>query len=43
MVYKYLLVQIPSSDLFFWLGFIYCVISLIKALWPLFMDEIQLS
>ena len=25
MIYKYLLVQIHSSDLFFWLGFIYCV------------------
>ena len=25
MVYKYLLVQIHSSDLFFWAGFIYCV------------------
>ena len=25
MVYKYLLGQIHSSDLFFWVGFIYCV------------------
>ena len=25
MVYKYLLVQINSSDLFLWVGFIYCV------------------
>ena len=25
MIYKYLLVQIHSSDLFFWAGFIYCV------------------
>ena len=25
MVYKYLLVQTHSSDLFFWVGFIYCV------------------
>ena len=43
MVYKYLLVQIDSSDLFFWVGFIYCVnFFLKKALWPLFMDGIQL-
>ena len=25
MIYKYLQVQIHSSDLFFWVGFIYCV------------------
>ena len=32
MIYKYLLVQIHSSDLFFWLGFIYCVNFLKKSL-----------
>ena len=43
MVYKYVLVQIHSSDLFFWVGFIYCYFFLKKkALWPLFMDGIQL-
>ena len=45
MVYKYLLVQINSSDLFFWVGFIYCVNFFFEqkeALWPLFMDGIQL-
>ena len=43
MVYKYVLVQIHSSDLFFWVGFIYCYFFFKKkALWPLFMDGIQL-
>ena len=45
MVYKYLLVQIYSSDLFLWMGFIYCVNVFLKkkAVWPIFIDGIQLS
>ena len=44
MVYKYLLVYIHSSDLFFSVGFIYCVnfFKKKKALYSLFMDGIQL-
>ena len=30
MVYKYLLIQIHSSDLFLWVGFIYCVDFFLK-------------
>ena len=42
MVYKHLLEQIYSSDSFFWVGFIYRVNLFKKALWPFFMDGIQL-
>ena len=43
MVYKYLLVQSHSSNLFFSVGFIYCVFFFFKkALYSLFMDGIQL-
>ena len=43
MVYKYLLVQIHSSDLFFWVSFIYCAnFFLKKSLWSFFMDGVQL-
>ena len=44
MVYKYLQVQIHSSDLFFFVGFIYCFFlkKKKKALWALFMDGIQM-
>ena len=44
MIYKYLQVQIHSSDLFFWVGFIYCVNFFFQkeALVLLFMDGIQL-
>ena len=48
MVYKYLLGQIPASDLFFWVGFIYCfcfffLFSFKEKLYGLFfMDGIQL-
>ena len=37
MVYKYVLVQIHSSDLFFWVGFIYCYIFLKKKLYGPFL------
>ena len=37
MVYKYLLVQIHSSDLFFWVGFIYCYFFLKKKLYGPFL------
>ena len=37
MIYKYLLVQIHSSDLFFWVGFIYCYIFFKKKLYGPFL------